>query len=109
MGLARPTEQLPCDDVLGPDSPPYSSWCEEVVTGTGRAMDAIACLAPNPAVKVVLISLIEAMIVRGVKCCQAGGFWKACVAPVTRKWKEWCQFKKSQIIPDQHNMSLYTK
>jgi hypothetical protein len=32
------------NDIQGPDKVP-PNWCEEVVTGVGRAMDAIACLA----------------------------------------------------------------
>jgi hypothetical protein len=94
-------------DILGPDQPPDLRWCEEVVTGVGRAMDAIACLAPNFAVKVALIGVIEALISRGVKCCQAGGFWKACVAPITRKWKEWNKNKENSILPTKQNLPLY--
>lgn len=95
------------DDILGPNQPPEPEWCEEVVTGVGRAMDAIACLARNHAVKVVLIGIIEGLITRGIKCCQAGGFWKACVAPITRKWKEWKNNKEEYILPNPQNLSLY--
>lgn len=95
------------EDILGPNQPPEPNWCEEVVTGIGRAMDAIACLAPNYAVKVALIGIIEALITRGVKCCQAGGFWKACVAPITRKWKEWKNNKENYLLPNAQNLSLY--
>src|SRR5689334_23136608 len=34
------------NDINGPDVVP-PNWCEEVITGVGRSMDAIACLAPN--------------------------------------------------------------
>ncbi len=95
------------DDILGPNQPPEPNWCEEVVTGVGRAMDTIACLAPNYAVKVALIGFIEALITRGVKCCQAGGFWKACVAPITRKWREWKNNKERSVIPNAKNLPLY--
>ncbi len=54
------------DDILGPNQAD-SGWCEEVIVGTGRAMDAIACLAPNHIVKITLIGVIEALITRGVK------------------------------------------
>ena len=94
-------------DILGPNEPPEPDWCEEVVTGVGRAMDAIACLAPNYGVKVALIAVIEALIVRGVKCCQAGGFWKACVAPITRKWREWKNNKDRYVNPNAQNLPLY--
>lgn len=95
------------DDIVGPNKPPEPNWCEEVVVGVGRAMDAIACLAPHYPVKVVLIGIIEALMTRGVKCCQAGGFWKACVAPITRKWKEWKNNKENQILPNEKNLPLY--
>lgn len=95
------------DDILGPNQPPEPNWCEEIVTGVGRAMDAIACLAPNYGVKVALIGVIEALITRGVKCCQTGGFWKACVAPITRKWREWKDNKERAIFPNAQNLPLY--
>ena len=95
------------DDILGPNQPPGANWCEEIVTGVGRAMDAIACLAPNYTVKVALIGIIEALITRGLKCCQAGGFWKACVAPITRKWAEWKNNKEKHILPNARNLPLY--
>jgi hypothetical protein len=94
-------------DILGPDVPPDSAWCEEVVVGVGRAMDAIACLAPSPMVRVVLIGVIEALITRGVKCCEAGGFWKACVAPIARKWKEWKDNKENGIFPNEFNLPRF--
>lgn len=95
------------DDILGPNEPPDPSWCEEIVTGVGRAMDAIACLAPNYTVKVALIGIIEALVVRGVKCCQTGDFWKACVAPITRKWREWKNNKEGSFPPNTQNLPLY--
>jgi hypothetical protein len=96
------------DDILGPNEPPVPYWCEEVVTGVGRSMDAIACLAPNYLVKITLIGIIEALISRGVICCQAGGFWKACVAPITRKWVEWKNNKDRSILPNDQNLPKYT-
>ena len=94
-------------DIYGPNQAPSLGWCEEVVTGVGRAMDAIACLAPNHGVKVVLIGVVEAMITRGVKCCQTGGFWKACAAPISRKWKEWKANKEKHGRPTQAQLPLY--
>ncbi len=96
------------DDVLGPNKAPSLGWCEEVIVGVGRAMDAIACLAPNYAVKIALIGIIEALMVRGVKCCQSGAFWKACVAPITRKWKEWKDNKEKNVLPTTQNLPRYT-
>ena len=96
------------DDILGPDQPPELNWCEEVVTGVGRSMEAIACLAPNFSIKVVLIGIIETLIQRGLKCCQAGGFWKACVAPISRKWKEWKNNKEYHFFPNEQNLPRYT-
>jgi hypothetical protein len=93
-------------DIVGPDQVP-PNWCEEVVTGVGRSMDAIACLAPNYIVKVVLIGVIEALITRGVKCCQAGDFWKACAAPICRKWQQWDNFKKNHILPNKQNLPMF--
>lgn len=95
------------EDILGPDNPPDFNWCEEVVVGTGRAMDAIAALAPNYAVKVVLIGIIEALIARGLKCCQTGDFWKACVAPIARKFREWDNLMKKNILPTQPNLAYF--
>lgn len=95
------------NDIVGPNQPPMANWCEEIVTGVGRAMDAITCLAPNYYVKVTLIGIIEALITRGLKCCQAGGFWKACVAPVSRKWREWNNNKEKQLLPNAKNLHIY--
>lgn len=97
------------NDILGPDTSPSLGWCEEVVTGVGRAMDAIACLAPNHVVKVALIGVIETLITRGIKCCQTGAFWKACAAPIVRKWKEWKDNKEKNVLPSALNLSLYTE
>ncbi|MBP9842235.1 MAG: hypothetical protein KBC64_07445 [Simkaniaceae bacterium] len=96
------------NDIVGPNRPVDPKWCEEVVTGTGRSMDAIACLAPNYAVRVILIGIIEALITRGIKCCEAGGFWKACVAPIARKWKEWKNNKEERYLPNANNLDMYT-
>ncbi|MDR2539317.1 MAG: hypothetical protein LBC45_01670 [Chlamydiales bacterium] len=73
----------------------------------GKSMEAIACLARNHAVKAVLIGIIEGLMTKGVKCCQAGGFWKACVAPITRKWKEWKSNQEKYILPDPKNFGIY--
>jgi hypothetical protein len=70
-------------------------------------MDAIACLAPNIAVRVALIGVIEALLTRALKCCQAGGFWKACVAPIVRKWRDWNNNKENSILPNKQNLPLY--
>jgi len=95
------------DDILGPNQPPESNWCEEIVTGIGRAMDAVACLAPSYRIRIALVGVIEALIVKGVKCCQAGGFWKACVAPISRKWQEWKSNKDRSIMPNSQNLHFY--
>jgi hypothetical protein len=94
------------NDIVGPDQVP-PNWCEEVITGVGRSMDAIACLAPSYAIKVILIGVIEALITRGVKCCQTGDFWKACAAPISRKWQQWDNYKKSRILPNDQNLPLF--
>lgn len=94
------------EDILGPNQS-SPAWCEEVIVGVGRAMDAIACLAPNYGVKIALIGVIETLIARGVKCCQAGGFWKACAAPISRKWQEWKNNKERKIPPNEQNFPLY--
>ena len=52
-------------------------------------------------------SEIEALITRGVKCCQTGNFWKACVAPIARKWREWKNNKEKSILPNEQNLPLY--
>lgn len=94
------------DDIVGPNQS-EPGWCEEMITGVGRAMDAIACLAPNYGVKVALIGVIETLIQRGVKCCQTGDFWKACVAPIVRKWQQWRSNKERHIYPNDQNLPLY--
>jgi len=104
---ARQQNQENFNDIIGPDETPYPEWCEEVVVGVGRSMDAIACLAPNYVVKVALIGVIEALITRGTKCCQAGGFWKACVAPIARKWKEWKDKIESEIFPNSKTLPTF--
>jgi len=94
------------NDIVGPDLAP-PNWCEEVITGVGRSMDAIACLAPNKAVKIVLIGIIEGLISRGLKCCQTGDFWKACAAPISRKWQQWDNYKKNRMFPNDGNLPLF--
>ncbi len=85
---------------MGPDQPPESDWCAEVVFG-------IAAMAPNWGVKSALIGVLEALKQRGLKCCQPGGFWKAYVAPITRKWREWKNNKESYLFPNAQNLPLY--
>ncbi|MDN3506126.1 MAG: hypothetical protein P0S96_02750 [Simkaniaceae bacterium] len=70
-------------------------------------MDAIACLASNHIVKAALIGVIETLVARGVKCCQTGSFWKACVAPIARKWKEWKDNKENHFPPTEGNLWKY--
>jgi tetratricopeptide (TPR) repeat protein len=94
-------------NIFGPDEPPRLGWCEDVVTGVGRTMVAIACLARNPRTRIALIGLIEALISRGVRCCQAGGFWKACVAPISRKLGEWQNNVAKHAFPNEENLPLY--
>lgn len=95
-------------DILGPNKPPTPDWCEEVVVGTGRAMEIIAGLAPNYAVKAVLIGIIEALMTRCLKCCKTGDFWKDCVAPIARKWREWNN-NQNHLPPNSNNLPLYAK
>jgi len=75
-------------DIIGPN---YidSSLCEEFVEGTAELMIGLASLSPNATIRIALIGVIHALKVRGIKCCNSGNFWKACVAPIARKWKEW--------------------
>lgn len=108
--LIRPVRKQNQDDysdIIGPNEPPKPGWCEETVTGVGRAMDAIACLAPNYGVKAALIGVIEVLMVRALKCCQAGDFWKACVAPIARKWKDWKDKKEKNILPNSNNLPTF--
>ena len=95
------------DDIIGPNYV-APGWCEEMVVGVGRAMDAIACMVPNRGVKIALIAFIETFISRGVKCCEAGEFWKSCVAPINRKRREWIEKKEKHILPNEQNLSLFT-
>jgi len=95
------------DDILGPDHPPTSNWCEEVVLGVATSMQVIATAAPNLFVRSALIGVIETLKQKGIKCCQAGGFWKACVAPISRKWREWNSNKENNIPPSVENLSFY--
>lgn len=94
-------------DIGGPNQPPEPDWCEEIVMGTATLMEGIALLAPSWAVKTTLIAVLEAFKQRALKCCQAGGFWKACVAPIVRKWGEWKNNKEKGILPNDQNLSLY--
>lgn len=103
------TDQDDYRDILGPNIPPSPDWCEEIVVGTGRAMEVIAGLAPNYAVKAILIGIIEALITRCLKCCKTGEFWKACVAPIARKWREWTNNKENHLPPNANNLPLYAE
>ena len=51
-------------------------------------MMSIAGNIKNFAVKACVIATIDSLKERGLKCCRTGGFWKACVAPIARKWKK---------------------
>ncbi len=95
------------DDILGPSQPPEPGWCEEIMTGVARVMEVIALQAPSPAIKVTLVGAVEVLLVRGLKCCQTGEFWKACVAPITRKWQSWKNNKENHIPPNKQNLPLY--
>jgi hypothetical protein len=94
-------------DILGPNQLPEPGWCEEVVVGTATLMEGIALLAPNWAIKTSLIAVLEAFKQRALKCCQAGGFWKACVAPLVRKWKQWKDNTEKGVFPNTNSLSLY--
>ena len=96
------------DDILGPIQPPDSDWCKEVVVGVGAAMEVIAMRAPTPWIKGALMGTIAALTTRATRCCDAGGFWKACVSPITRKWKDWNDRAKVFTYPNQSNLDLYT-
>lgn len=100
------TQQDNYSDILAPNPLP-SNWCMEVVAGTGRSMEVIALLAPNHAIKAALVGIIEMLTQRAIKCCQTGNFWKACVAPICRKWREWNNYKTQELFPNDKNLPLY--
>ena len=78
-----------------------------MVVGVATSMQTIASMAHKWGVKAALIGLIEALKQKGLKCCQAGDFWKACVAPITRKWREWKNNKERQVLPTEENLPSY--
>lgn len=82
----------------------YSN-CRSIREAIARETQEIS--ATHPADHDELAQLIEALITRGMKCCQAGGFWKACVAPITRKWREWKNNKERSVLPNAQNLPLY--
>lgn len=86
-------------DILGPNviDP---GWCEETVVGTAAAMMAIANQIDRFGVKVAVIGTIECLKERGLKCCRSGNFWKACVAPIARKWQKLKTDWEDRIIRD---------
>lgn len=94
-------------DILGPDEPPHSDWCREVVAGTGKSMRAIAFLAFDRAVRESLLQVVEAFERKAFECCSARKFWKACVAPIARKWKEWKDNNEEGILPNEQHLPLY--
>ena len=70
-------------------------------------MEGIALLSSSWAIKTTLIACLEAGKQRALKCCQAGGFWKACVAPMARKWKQWKDNRERGFAPNATNLSVY--
>ena len=86
-------------DILGPNVVD-PEWCEETVVGTANAMMAISGKIGNFAVRVCVIATIDGLKERALKCCRAGGFWKACVAPIARKWKKLNSDWENRIIRD---------
>lgn len=80
-------------DILGPNEVP-PGWCEEMVKGTANEMRAIAERAKSYSSKRALLNIVKHKESQSYSCCRAGKFWKSCVAPLARQWKEWKDFEE---------------
>ena len=76
------------DAILGPDIPPRKGWCEEIVCSTSDLVRILASKSPIAA-QVALLAKIRQLEEKCLACCRSGAFWKTCVAPIVKKWKEW--------------------
>lgn len=65
------------------------SSCEEIITGAGKALEGIASLVQNSALRTVLLGIIEGLVSQGISCCRTGNFWQACISPIVDIWKDW--------------------
>lgn len=85
--------------ILGPDRISITD-CVDTARGTARA-SRILILKAKLEVQTFLNILIDDLENRAVRCCIAGGIWKACLQPIVNKWQKWNEkWKVFGIPPD---------
>ncbi len=85
--------------ILGPDKISIAD-CVDRAQGTARA-SRILILRAKLEVQTFLNILIDDLESRAVRCCVAGGLWKACLQPILSKWQQWNEkWKVFGIPPD---------
>jgi len=85
--------------IHGPDKISIAD-CIDRARGTARA-SRILILRAKLEVQTFLNILIDDLEDRAVRCCIAGGLWKACLQPIVNKWQKWNEkWKVFGIPPD---------
>ncbi len=73
--------------ILGPDEISISECVRRARTIAGSSRILISNSRVD--VQTFLNTLISDLEERSVRCCYAGGVWKACLQPIANKWQKW--------------------
>jgi hypothetical protein len=81
-------------DIAGPNDV-SAGWCSECVKNTARKMrEMIDEYVKAYKQQQCLLQIVKRLENQAYNCCRSGAFWKSCVAPIARKWKEWKDFEE---------------
>lgn len=75
--------------ILGPENISIDE-CIERARGTSRLARALI-LKAKVQVQFALNEIITELESKAIRCCKAGGIWKACLKPILVKWYHWNQ------------------
>ena len=73
--------------ILGPERISIEE-CIERAQGTANYAKIIIGFSKSRA-QFILNTLIDDLKDRAIRCCMAGGLWKACLQPLVNKWHQW--------------------
>jgi len=86
--------------ILGPNKITIDE-CFEFVQGTSSKLRYLISLVPKAEAQVILHITIDGLHNEALRCCSAGGIWKACLQPLVNKWYNWNEkYKLLGIPPD---------
>ncbi|MEK7339314.1 MAG: hypothetical protein WBD50_02280 [Candidatus Rhabdochlamydia sp.] len=92
--------------ILGPDRISIEECIERAQT-TASCAKVIIGFSKSRA-QFILNSLVNDLEDRAIRCCMAGGLWKACLPPLVNKWHRWNEkYLESHLIP--HGIKGNTK